>query len=44
MLLLACEELLQDLRRTDAADDDWRVGALRRLRQSLLHDLESLAA
>jgi hypothetical protein len=44
VLLLACEAMLRDMRRAGAADTDWRVSALRRLRQSLVHDLESSAA
>jgi hypothetical protein len=44
VLLLACEELMREMRRAGTADSDWRVGVLRRLRKSLVHDLESSTA
>ena len=44
VLLLACETLLRDMRRAGAADTDWRVSVLQRLRQSLIHDLGSSTA
>jgi hypothetical protein len=44
VLLLACEELLRDMRRAGAPDSDWRIGVLRRLRKSLIHQMDSSTA
>ena len=44
VLLIACETLLHDMRCAGAAESDWRMGVLRRLRRSLIHDLESSTA
>jgi hypothetical protein len=44
VLLLACDTLLRDIRRTGAPEGDWRVGVLQRLRRSLIRDLDCSTA
>ena len=44
VLLLACDTLLRDMRRMGAPEGDWQMSALRRLRKSLVQQLESSTA